>query len=81
MRIFQKLAADIGIKRCYVIGSKILSGNDEQFISDHLKGFEILGFIDYNSEIATADRLGPNVYEFATQAISSIMKIKKDLNK
>jgi len=57
MRIFQKLAADIGIKRCYVIGSKILSGNDEQFISDHLKGFEILGFIDYNSEIATADRL------------------------
>ncbi len=75
----QKLAADLGIKRCCVIGSKTRFDSDQQFISDHLKSFEILGFINYNPEIAMADRLGTNVYESAPQSISSIKKIQERL--
>ena len=75
----QRLASDIGIEKCYVVGSKIQSDADRQFIVDNLGGFDILGFISHNPEIIEADRRGAGVFETAPKAVEEARKIKERL--
>jgi CO dehydrogenase maturation factor len=49
-RRIQKLADDILIKNIQVIGNKIHSAEDEAFLREELKGFNILGFVP-NSDV------------------------------
>jgi len=80
-RLIRDLAADMGIKNIYVVGSKTKNENDRQFIKDSLSEFKVLGFIDYNMEIAEADKLGKSVYDTSPTAIDAIKKIKNELDK
>jgi CO dehydrogenase maturation factor len=73
------LARDLGIEHCYVVGSKTRSAGDRQFITDNLPDFEILGFVDHNSKIAEADRVGMGVFEAAPEAADEARKIKERL--
>ena len=75
----QRLAKDIGIEKCYVVGSKTQSDADRQFIADNLSGFDILGFISYSPEIIEADRRGAGVFETAPEAVEEARKIKEKL--
>jgi CO dehydrogenase maturation factor len=47
----QKLAGEVGIKRLSVIGNKIGSAEEKEFIKGRLQGFDILGFIEYSDVI------------------------------
>jgi len=78
-RAIRDLAKDLGIEKCYIVGSKTRDSGDRQFIVDNLPDFEVLGFINYHSEIAEADRLGKNVFETAPGAVSDIKQIKNQL--
>jgi CO dehydrogenase maturation factor len=78
-RAIRNLAKDLGIKRCYIVGSKCRNNNDQQFIIDNLADFEILGFVNYHSEVAEADRLGKSVFEMAPQAVAEAREIKAKL--
>ena len=80
-RAIRKLAKDLGVETCYVIGSKTKDENDRQFIKDNLSDFDILGFIDYHAEVAEADRQGQSVYEVAPEAVDDVKKIISVLNK
>jgi CO dehydrogenase maturation factor len=51
----QRLAADIGIKRIGIVGNKVRGRSDEEFITTHLGGFAMLGFIPYNEALIEAD--------------------------
>ena len=75
----QKLASDLGIDKCYVVGSKIRDENDRQYLRENLPGFEILGFISYNPEIIDADRRGVGVFDTAPQAVKEAKQIKENL--
>lgn len=75
----EKLAKDLGIEKCYVVGSKTRSEADRRFIRDNLPGFDILGFISHNPEIIEADRRGVGVYEVAPGAVAEVRKIKERL--
>jgi len=75
----RRLAADLGIARCYVVGSKTRSEADRRFISDGLTGFEVLGFINHNPGIAEADRLGIDVFSAAPDAADEVRHIKSKL--
>jgi len=78
-RAIKNLAKDLGVNKCYIIGSKIRNGDDRQLIIDSLPDFEILGFVNFNPEIAEADRLGKSVFDTAPKAVEDVRKIKEKL--
>jgi CO dehydrogenase maturation factor len=78
-KAIKRLAADIGIKKCYVIGSKTHSEEDRQLIKDNLPDFTVLGFINFDNDIVIADKIGKNVYKSSQQARTEIDLIIKNL--
>ncbi len=78
-RAIRDLAKDLGVKKCYIVGSKTHDGKERQFIIDSLPDFEVLGFINYHSEVAKADLLGKSVFETAPAAVAEAKEIKKKL--
>jgi len=50
-----KLASDIGLKNIAMVGNKIRSAKDEEFLKKHLSHFEFLGFIPYEDALIEAD--------------------------
>ena len=75
----KRLAEDIGIKKCYVVGNKITSDADRQFIIENLPDFELLGFISYNPKIVEADRKGISPFDVDPNAVSEVRVIKEKL--
>ena len=61
----KKLAADLGVKKTYVVGNKISGPEDEEFVSKNLPDFELLGFLSANPEIREADFQGISPYDIA----------------
>jgi len=73
------LATDIGIEKCYVVGSKATSDADRQFIIDIMPDFEILGFISYSPKIIEADLKGTSVFDAAPETVAEAREIKERL--
>jgi CO dehydrogenase maturation factor len=78
-RAIRNLAKDLGVKKCYIVGSKTHDDDERQFIIDNLPDFDVLGFINYHPEIAKADRLGKSVFETAPAAVAEAENIKRKL--
>jgi CO dehydrogenase maturation factor len=78
-RAIRDLAKDLGVKKCYIVGSKTHDNKERQFIIESLPDFEVLGFIDYHSEVAKADLLGKSVFETAPAAVAEAKDIKRKL--
>lgn len=74
----QKLAADLNVK-CYVVGSKVSSDAERQFIIDSLPGFEVLGFMSYNAKVREADLKGVSVFDAAPDVVEEVRDIKDKL--
>ena len=75
----QKLAKDLGIDKCYVVGCKTQNAADRQFIIENMSGFEIIGFLNYDPAIIQADRQGTGIYEAAPEAVREAKQIKERL--
>lgn len=80
-RAIRDLAKDLGVTRCYIVGSKCHNNDDRNFIIDNLADFEVLGFVNYHPEITEADRLGKSVFEMAPEAVTEAKEIKDKLEK
>jgi len=78
-RAIRDLAKDLGVKKCYIVGSKTHDDDERQFIIDNLPDFDVLGFINYHPEIAKADRLGKSVFATAPAAVAEADNIKRKL--
>jgi CO dehydrogenase maturation factor len=78
-RAIRDLAKDLGVTECLIIGSKTRNADDREFIMSSLPEFKVIGFINYNPEIAEADRLGNSVYESAPTAVAEVKTIKESL--
>lgn len=76
----RKLARDLGIKKCYVVGSKVTSDADRQFVIDSMPNFPILGFISYSPKIMEADLKGMSVFDAAPEAVAEVRIIKERLD-
>jgi hypothetical protein len=46
----KKLASDIGIKSVFIVGNKINSEQDKEFIESNLDELEVIGFISYQQD-------------------------------
>jgi CO dehydrogenase maturation factor len=51
----KELAKDIGIQNIAIVGNKIRSQSDREFLTSSLPNFEFLGFIPYDRAIIDAD--------------------------
>jgi CO dehydrogenase maturation factor len=57
------LADDLGLKKIVIVGNKIRSAADEEFLKKNLPDFPILGFIPFDEKIIEADLTGRPPYE------------------
>ncbi|MDR2404830.1 MAG: AAA family ATPase [Deltaproteobacteria bacterium] len=79
VRAVKRLAGDLRIKRVAVVGNKIHSKSDEEFIAQNVDGLEVLGFIPYAESIIEADRLGEAVFTHSPEAVEATRGIFKKL--
>lgn len=71
----RQLASEIGLKQIAVIGNKIRTQQDQDFIRTHLSDFEILGFIPYDDAFIEADLKGISPFDVNSSALSVVQSI------
>ncbi len=70
-----KLAQDIGLHNIAVVGNKIRSEADKEFITSSLPDLEILGFIPYDPDITEADLANRPLYAASPQTKKEVKNI------
>jgi len=68
----RKLASEIGLKNIVVVGNKIRSAKDEEYLKKHLHGFELLGFIPYDDALIEADLDGVSPFDVDSTAKANV---------
>lgn len=74
-----KLAKDIGLHNIALVGNKLRSQDDEEFLISSLPGFEFLGFIPYDQAVVDADLANRSVIDASLQVISEVRNIYQAL--
>ena len=75
----KKLAEDINLKNLAVVGNKIRSQTDKDFLTGMMPDFEFLGFIPYDQAIVDADLAGLPVLNSSQQVINEVRNIYQAL--
>jgi CO dehydrogenase maturation factor len=60
----KKLAADIGLTRLWLVGSKVQGDDDIAFLESETPGISLLGNLPADFAVQEADRLGIAVYDY-----------------
>jgi len=80
-RAIRKLAGEIGIDRCFVVGSKVMGEDDRRLITESLSDFDVLGFLSFSPLVQRADILGRSVYDTDPGAAGEAREIVGRLEK
>jgi CO dehydrogenase maturation factor len=74
----RQLAKDIGVKKVSLVGNKIRSETDKDFLLQHMPDFDFLGFIPFAEGIIEADLEGRPPFEKDAVGLEAVrMMIKK----
>ena len=68
----QRLANDIGLKKISLLGNKIRSEKDEEFLVSNMPDFEFLGFIPCRGDIIEADLEGLPPFEKDQEGLEAV---------
>jgi CO dehydrogenase maturation factor len=79
-RHVENLAKGLGIKEVFVVGNKIKQETDKEFITKHLTGMKVLGFMSYADDAVTADLDGKSPYDASPAMRDEAKKIKGALD-
>ncbi len=79
-RHVEKLAKGLGVKEVFVVGNKIKQESDKEFITKHLAGMKVLGFMSYADDAVKADLDGKAPYDAAPVAVAEAKVIKTALD-
>ena len=74
-----QLAKDIGVENISIVGNKIRSDNDKEFIKSVLPDTEFLGFIPYDPAITEADLASRSLIEASREAAKEVKDIYNKL--
>jgi CO dehydrogenase maturation factor len=77
----QELAKGLGIKDVFVVGNKIKRESDREFITKHLPGMKVLGFMSYADDMVKADLDGRSPFDASPQAVEEAKAIKSGLDR
>ncbi|MFC1932133.1 AAA family ATPase [Chloroflexota bacterium] len=75
----KNLATEIGLQNVAVVGNKIRSQSDREFLISNLSDFDFLGFIPYDQAIVDADLANLPVLDSSKQATAAIKDIYQAL--
>ena len=75
------LSKDIGLQNMAVVGNKIRSQSDREFLISSLPGFEFLGFIPYDQAIVDADLANLPILNASQQVTNEVKEIYRQLTK
>ncbi|GAH69243.1 unnamed protein product, partial [marine sediment metagenome] len=75
----EKLSKDIGIRSIRIIGNKIRSPEEKNFIEENTEGLEILGFVDSSEEIQKINTNEISALDIAGKPITQINELLKRL--
>jgi len=71
----KKLASEIGISNIKIVGNKIRSDKDEEFLKKHLSDFEFIGFLPYDNALIEADLNGISPFNIDSPAKEIVKKM------
>ncbi len=72
----QQLAADIGVKNCYVVGNKVRDEADRDFIRHNLPpDLPVIGFLSLNPRAVEADMRGEAIFDAAPELVAEARQI------
>lgn len=74
-----KLAEDIGLRSIALVGSKVRSQAEKEFLISSLPRFEFLGFIPYDQAIVDADIANVSVVDASQKVISEVRNVYQAL--
>ena len=73
-RQVKSLADDLGIKRVYIVGNKVVAEPDIAMMKEHLAGLPFLGYMSQNEKILEADKLGVSPYDLDGKIRSEVSR-------
>lgn len=79
-RTIEKFASGLGVRHCFIVGSKTNNESARQFIKENLASYQILGFLDFDPDLLYADVQGFNVYQSAPKSVEQAKQIKSKLD-
>ncbi|MCP4366996.1 MAG: carbon monoxide dehydrogenase, partial [Deltaproteobacteria bacterium] len=71
----KRLAAEIRLENIAVVGNKIRSEKDEQFLKTHLSDFEFIGFLPYEDALIEADLEGISPFDVNSSSKGQVEKM------
>jgi CO dehydrogenase maturation factor len=79
-RHVENLAKGLGVKDVFVVGNKIKQETDKEFITKHLSGMKVLGFMSYADDTVKADLDGKSPFDASPSAVEETRTIKAALD-
>ena len=74
-----KLAKDISLQNIAIVGNKLRSQADREFLISNLPDFKFLGFIPYDQAIVDADHANLPIFDASSQVITEVRNIYQAL--
>ncbi len=74
-----ELARDIGLRDIAMVGNKLRSPSEKEFLISSLPNFEFLGFIPYDQAVVDADLANISVVDASQQILSEVRNIYRAL--
>ncbi len=75
----RRLASEIHLKQIFIVGNKVRSAKDEEFLRKHLSDFDLLGFIPYADDLIEADLNGESPYDIESTAKERVKEMVANL--
>ncbi len=75
----KELAAEIGLRNIAVVGNKVRTQSDREFLISSLPGFEFLGFIPYDQAIVDADLANLPILDASQKVKAAVREIYRAL--
>ena len=73
----RQLAADIGVKQCYVIGNKVRSEADRDYIRDNLpQDLPVIGFLSASDRAVEADMHGEAIFDAVPELVTEARQVR-----
>jgi len=76
-RRIKQLAGDLGVKKVFVVGNKVRSESDKEYIEERVEAGDLLGFISFSNEVIDADKHEGSPFETGEAVTREIEMIKE----
>jgi len=77
----KKLAADLQVKKVFIVGNKVQNESDKELIKSGLPEFDVLGYLSFNTAIIQADKEGRAPYDLDERIKEEVEEVLKNLER